>query len=109
MELAIATGGWELSAKLKLESSGIELSGISFASSSDHFNRTEIMKIAEKRCSCTHFTGKTYFGDAEWDKKASKELGYNFILVGDAISNPKQIVDFNNSAKALALIGLEQK
>ncbi len=109
VELAIATGGWELSAKLKLESCGIDFSGISFASSSDHFSRTEIMKIAEKKCLNKKFTNRTYFGDAEWDKQASQELGYNFILVGDAISNPKQIMDFNNSAKALALIGLEPK
>ena len=65
--LAIATGGWAETAKLKLESAGIEYTGISFASSSDNTSRTGIMKIAEERCSTHEFATKSYFGDAIWD------------------------------------------
>ena len=43
---------------------------------------------------------------AIWDKKASQALGFNFILVGDQISYAKQIMNFNCTDKALALIGL---
>ncbi len=106
VEVAIATGGWEETAKLKLYSGGIDLSGISFASSSDHFSRIEIMKKAEQRCSNKNFKSRTYFGDAVWDKQASEALGYNFILVGEAYIHAKQIQTFDNPAAALELIGL---
>jgi len=104
--LAIATGGWEETARLKLESAGIDYSGIAFASGSDHVGRIDIMKIAEAKCSENGFTSKSYFGDAIWDKKASQALGFNFILVGDQVSHAKQIMNFNCSDKASALIGL---
>ncbi len=104
--LAIATGGWEETAKMKLESAGIDYSEIAFASCADHFSRIGIMKIAEARCSDCAFTSKTYFGDAIWDKKASQDLNFNFILVGNRVNHPKQILDFNHSDKILELIGL---
>jgi len=104
--LAIATGGWEESAKLKLESAGINYTGIAFASGSDHASRAGIMKIAESKCSVIEFTSKSYFGDAIWDKKASHELGYNFILVGNQFSHSKKILDFSISDKALSFVGL---
>ena len=104
--LAIATGGWAQTAKLKLESAGIEYTGISFASSSDNTSRTGIMKIAEERCSTHEFATKSYFGDAIWDKRAAHELSYNFILVGNRVSHPSQIMNFKYSNQALELIGL---
>ena len=104
--LAIATGGWEESAKMKLESAGINYSGIAFSSGSDHISRAGIMKIAESKCSLLEFTSKSYFGDAIWDKKASHELGYNFILVGNQFSYSKKILDFSFSDEALAFVGL---
>ncbi|PCI71658.1 MAG: hypothetical protein COB38_05395 [Gammaproteobacteria bacterium] len=36
----------------------------------------------------------TYFGDAEWDKQARKELEINFMLVGNRTSHHQQITDF---------------
>jgi hypothetical protein len=104
--LAIATGSWEETARLKMESAGIGYSGIAFASVSDHVDRIDIMKTAEAKCSKSGFTLKSYFGDAIWNKKASQVIGFNFILVGDQVSHPKQIMNFNNSDKAKALIVL---
>ena len=104
--LAIATGGWEETARMKLEAAGIDYSGIAFASCEDHFSRTGIMKQAEARCPGSGYTSKTYFGDAAWDKKASRDLNFNFILVGDRINHPKQIRDFTHSGNILDLIGL---
>lgn len=103
---AIATGGWEETAKMKLASAGIDYSGIAFASGSDHKSRTAIMKLAEERCGPVKFTSKTYFGDAAWDQQACLSLGYNFILVGDRISHEKQIPDFTCIDRTLTLIGL---
>jgi len=103
---AIATGGWEETAKLKLESAGIDFSGASFASAADDISRTGIMRLAEKKCSVNKFTSKTYFGDAIWDQKASQELGYNFVLVGNKINHSPQVMDYTKGSQILELIGL---
>jgi len=104
--IAIATGGWEETAKLKLDSAGIDFTGISFASGSESKSRTGVMKLAEQKCNSDNITSKTYFGDAIWDKRASAELEYNFILVGNRIKHDNQIADFKNIDQALGLIGL---
>lgn len=96
-KLAIATGGWEETAKLKLEAAGIDISGIAFASSSEHHSRIEIMKAAEKKNRCHFpFTSRVYFGDGPWDKKASEDLNYTFVLVGNRLKYKNQIKDFED-------------
>ncbi len=105
--LAIATGGWEETAKLKLHSAEIDYSGIAFASSSDHFERTSIMTRAKNKTGCTSFSSISYFGDGSWDRKAAEYLGYNFILVGNRTNHYQQIDDFSDSCAALTFLGLE--
>jgi len=78
VSLSIATGGWEETALLKLQSAGIDVSGIPIASSNDHYARIEIMKMARVKASACESFPVTYFGDAAWDQKACRELGYNF-------------------------------
>lgn len=106
VEIAIATGGWEETAKLKLRSAGLDISGLPFASGSDHFDRVSIMQLAESRCRTRTFFSKTYFGDGLWDKRACHALFYNFILVGNALSHDKQVGDFTALGSVLPLIGL---
>lgn len=106
LSLSIATGGWRETARMKLESAGIDVSDIPVASSNDHFSRTEIMKIAEKMAVGEDRVPCTYFGDGEWDKRACKELGFNFVLVGERTYHHQSILDFNNVAWAIAFIGL---
>lgn len=103
--ISIATGGWRETAILKLESAGIDFAGIPIASASDHFERVEIMKIAEQKTGLQTFETKTYFGDGEWDKKASEILGYNFVLVGNRFENSQRIDNFTFSEEALKFIG----
>ena len=79
--IAIATGGWRVTALLKLKTSGFAIEGIPLATSDDSPSRVEIMRTA------LHMTGRdpgvvTYFGDAEWDQRACEELGWNFVAVG---------------------------
>ncbi len=81
MCVAIATGGWRDSAFAKLESSGFELNGIPVATCDDSPSRTEIMRIALSRLGQS-FDSVTYFGDAEWDRRACRDLGWNFVAVG---------------------------
>ena len=81
--LAIATGGWRETSEVKLDSAGINYADIAFASNDDHFDRSEIMRLAEQRFGNHLFESRTYIGDGPWDKPASMALGFNFILVGN--------------------------
>ncbi len=103
--VSLATGGWRESAILKLESAGINFSSIPLVSSNDHHSRIEIMKraseiVANNQCPCT------YFGDGTWDKEASSQLGYKFVLVGSKFSHNPSIINFQSTQSALACIGL---
>lgn len=104
--VAIATGGWLESAKLKLEAAGIDETWIPITSSSDHFSRTEIMKIAELRSGNSQYESRTYFGDSAWDLRASEVLGYHFVLVGSRIECHRAIPDFTAADDVMAYIGL---
>jgi len=104
--LCLATGGWKPTAQLKLKSAGIDYSNIALASSDDHYDRVEIMKIAEKRAGEFDFESKTYFGDGIWDKRASHALGYNFVLVGEKADHDQRILNYNDGNKARTYIGL---
>lgn len=80
-EIAIATGGWRSSAILKLETSGFDINGIPFASCDDSHSRAEIMRVALAKLG-DEFDSVTYFGDAEWDRRACETLGWGFVPVG---------------------------
>jgi phosphoglycolate phosphatase-like HAD superfamily hydrolase len=80
-DVAIATGGWRLSALLKLETSGLNVKGIPVFSCDDSPSRTEIMRIALSSFG-NEYESVTYFGDAEWDRRACEILGWAFVPVG---------------------------
>ena len=48
----------------------------------------------------------TYFGDGTWDKKASLELGYDFIAIGDKVEHSARYPDFRRPDLILARLGL---
>ena len=106
--ISFATGGWYESAILKLESAGIDISNLPIASANDHHSRTEIMKIAEKRAVNETRLSFTYFGDGSWDLKACKELGVNFVLVGNKLKHNQSIKNFKKQNEAFEYIGLKQ-
>lgn len=107
VKVAIATGGWENTARLKLNAANINVDGCAFASCSDHNSRTGIMTVAESRVSSSApFTSKTYFGDASWDKEASRVLDYKFVLVGKRIEHEIQINDFQDKGSILRILDL---
>jgi phosphoglycolate phosphatase-like HAD superfamily hydrolase len=85
--VAIATGGWEESARFKLERAGYDLSDVPLASSNDASSRTAILTIAVERAlaktETRSFEGITYIGDGEWDARAASSLGYRFVRRGD--------------------------
>lgn len=106
VSVAFATGGWAESARMKLGAAGINFSAIPLASSSDHYSRIEIMRLAERLAGKGHYDSRTYFGDGPWDQKASQTLGYNFVSVGNRISSPQSVQDYTEADKALRYIGL---
>ncbi len=105
--IAIATGGWEETAKIKLQAAGIDINGCSFASSSVHYSREGIMKKAESMASNNvQFKSRIYFGDALWDKKACEKLDYRFILVGDRFEYEDSIQDYSNKDYIISMLGI---
>ena len=83
--LAIATGGWTASARLKLGHSGIDWKGIPSAFACDAHPREDIISLAIRRaadrygCTPSEFGRIVYVGDGIWDLKASRALGISFV------------------------------
>lgn len=107
VSLSIATGGWAETARLKLESAGIDIAGIPLASSNDFASRTEIMSLAMKKSKVADIATVSYFGDAEWDKRACESLGIDFVLVGNRIEHSQSISDFSSIETVCSLIDLK--
>ena len=92
----IATGGWGVTAKMKLESAGIDISGMPLFSCDQHLTRIGIMQ----RCN-NHLNGGSdvvYIGDGEWDRVASDKLNWGFVGIGERLSGVAEvwISDFND-------------
>jgi beta-phosphoglucomutase-like phosphatase (HAD superfamily) len=103
VRVAVATGGWQETARLKLRLVGIDAERLAFASSSDAQARTEIMQLAARRAmQGTPFRRATYFGDGPWDRRASEQLGYDFIAVGKAVAHTHAYDDLRDTDAILA-------
>ena len=95
----IATGGWGITARMKLQSAGIDTSWMPLFSSDDHYIRSEIMRLCYK-CITPNGGDVVYIGDGCWDVEASANLGWNFIGVGDGLKGVSDlwILDFIDPA-----------
>ena len=82
--VAIATGGWRKSALLKLQSAGFDINGIPLLTGDDSPSRIEIMRSALAKIG-DDVESVTYFGDAEWDERACRSLGWTFVAVGPGL------------------------
>ena len=83
--VAIATGGWLESARLKLETAGLNRPDVPLATSDDAVRRTDIMQAA-LRALGGECASVTYFGDGEWDRQACVRLGWRFRAVGPVLN-----------------------
>ena len=105
--LAIATGGWDSTAKLKLRTIGLNPDHFALATASDAISRKEIIKIAADRSlRGTEAVRKTYFGDGLWDKKTSEALGYDFIGVGNRVEHHTTYLDYRDVMAICARLGV---
>jgi phosphoglycolate phosphatase-like HAD superfamily hydrolase len=81
-EVALATGGWEPSARLKLAAAGLAAEDLVLASASDAPTRPEILELAVRKTSELRgeaFSRIVAIGDAAWDLDAAAALGWPFV------------------------------
>ncbi|MBC9868699.1 MAG: HAD hydrolase-like protein [Opitutae bacterium] len=80
-EVGLATGDWGHTAVMKLMHAGFDLKDLVLISADDSEERVTIMQ----KCLDTlggSYRRIVYVGDAEWDVRATRELGWHFIGVG---------------------------
>lgn len=102
--VAIATGGWCESAKLKLKKAHLKIEGIPLASANDALSREDIIKTvlikAKDVYQVEKFQKVVFVGDGVWDVKAAYQLSIAFIGIGNKkltnVGASKVIKDFTN-------------
>lgn len=91
--IAIATGGWECSARLKLELAGIQVDGIPLASADDGFTREEILSTSISRAKAHYgqdeFVRIVSIGDGIWDVVCASRMGMPFIGIAEGPQRAK--------------------
>jgi phosphoglycolate phosphatase-like HAD superfamily hydrolase len=84
--VAIATGGWQMSARFKMQKARIDGEGIPAAFADDGVTREDIVKVAvaraQERYGQTCFRRVVYVGDGVWDVRAARRLNLAFLGVG---------------------------
>lgn len=110
--VAIATGGWGESAKLKLQKANLPIEGIPLASANDALSREDIIKTAIIKAENVHqvenFRKIVFVGDGVWDVKAAYQLSIAFIGIGNNkltnVGATKVIKDFTNLEDFLKIL-----
>ncbi|MXY98960.1 MAG: HAD family hydrolase [Gemmatimonadetes bacterium] len=98
--VGFATGGWGHTARMKFEHAGFNLEYVVLTSSDDGLERTAIMQkcLDALDAKGNSFQRIVYVGDAEWDVRATRELGWHFIGVGPRLKGRCAcwVEDFSN-------------
>ena len=105
--VSLATGAHEASALHKLKTAGFEMEGIPLASSSDAVVREHIMLQSLDRLAIqekTSFSEVIYFGDASWDVKATGNLGWRLIGIGEGITTGTVFSDYTDPEAILEVL-----
>jgi len=79
--VALATGAWRDSARLKMASAGLCYDDYPAASSDDSFDRESIIRLSIRRATERYGECSTavYVGDGVWDARACRNVGIPFI------------------------------
>ena len=115
--VALATGGWARSARLKLRTAGLDAADLAFASADDSSSRHQIMLTARGRAAAQYsverFDSFVYVGDAVWDMDACRNLGVPFIGIGagqlQAAGATYVIPDFSDCGRFVDLLSEAQR
>jgi phosphoglycolate phosphatase-like HAD superfamily hydrolase len=85
--VALATGAWLDSARLKMASAGLCYDDYPAASSDDAFDRESIIRLSMQRAAERYGTlsSAVYIGDGVWDACACRNLGIPFVGIGTGI------------------------
>lgn len=85
--LAVATGGFRVTAEFEIECAGLSLAAYPWATCDDALSREEIILTAIQRArehyGLERFTKIVSIGDGVWDIKTARALNLPFIGVGD--------------------------
>jgi phosphoglycolate phosphatase-like HAD superfamily hydrolase len=80
--VALATGGWGPSARLKLRAAGIEINDALLACADDGVSRADIVRLARQRAESvygTRFDRVVSVGDGVWDVATAASLELPFV------------------------------
>jgi|ERR1700736_639069 phosphoglycolate phosphatase-like HAD superfamily hydrolase len=79
--VALATGAWRGSARLKMASAGLCYDDYPAASSDDAFDRESIIRLSMQRAAERYgrLGSTVYVGDGVWDARACRSVGIPFI------------------------------
>lgn len=84
--VAIASGGWRVSATLKLKTAGIEVNDYPAAFADDGLSREEILRAAVMKARSLYrrddFVRIVSVGDGVWDVRTARNLRFTFLGVG---------------------------
>jgi phosphoglycolate phosphatase-like HAD superfamily hydrolase len=85
--IAIASGAWPGSARIKLQSAGISPAGFASVFADESITREGIIQLAISRALARYqqarFERIVSIGDAVWDVRAARSLGLPFVGIGD--------------------------
>lgn len=83
--VALATGAWRDSARLKMASAGLRYESYPAASSDDAMERESIIRLSTLRAVERYgkFDSAVYVGDGLWDARASRNIGIPFIGIAN--------------------------
>jgi phosphoglycolate phosphatase-like HAD superfamily hydrolase len=85
--VALATGSWLESARLKMASAGLCYDDYPAASSDDAFERESIIRLSMQRAAERYggLGNTVYVGDGVWDARACRNVGIPFVGIGTGI------------------------
>lgn len=111
---AIATGGWRVSATLKLTVAGIDVNEFPAAFADDGFSREQILQSAILKSQMQYeqlrFDRVVSVGDGLWDVRAARSMNFSFVGVGSGTNEEKLrragashvLTDFSDYGKLLS-------
>ena len=90
--VALATGGWSMSAAAKLRAAGVSATDVPMACADDAESREDIVRLARERAESetgVRFRRVVSVGDAWWDVRTAASLGLPFVGVGTGVAETR--------------------
>lgn len=114
--VALATGCWVESARIKLKGGGVDIGNYPLATASDAITRQDVMRTAVERSKILHnvedFEHIVYIGDGLWDKQSCADLQMPFVgidaenhaLQTGALGDFHLLANYTNSKRVFELL-----